>query len=179
MLPQGNTRRPGRPRMKRPYTKRPVLDRLLEKITKNPDTGCWEWQASLDKNGYGQFSINGGVKRSHAIAYELLKGPIPDGHEPDHTCRNRRCINPDHLEPVTHRINIHRGNSPMGINARKTHCTRGHPLSEENTWINKRGNRSCKQCSAANLKRWYQDNREHNRQYQRDRSAAKKKENSV
>lgn len=160
--------------MKRAYTKRPTLDRLLEKVSINPISQCWEWTASLDKKGYGQFELNGRNRRAHEVAYELLRGIIPDGLEPDHVCKNTRCINPDHLEPVTHRENVLRGTSPMAINARKTHCGRGHELSGRNLGVRDGGNRYCKRCSADNLRKWYRNNREHNREYQRRRDAAQK-----
>lgn len=102
-------------------------------------------------NGYGQIRPGDGrgALRVHRAAYELANGPIPDGMQIDHLCRNRLCCNPDHLEAVTREENIARGNAPHMVNARKTHCKYGHEFSPENTLVTKRGSRSCRQCAAA------------------------------
>ena len=97
---------------------------------------CWEWIGNRKPNGYGEFAVRSldGWKTSlaHRFAYELLKGSIPRGLTIDHLCKNRLCVNPSHMEIVTLKVNILRGNSPWAINARKTHCLRGHPLIEGN-----------------------------------------------
>jgi hypothetical protein len=67
----------------------------------DPDTGCWNWMLRLDKGGYSRITRNGEVQRGHRVFYESRYGPVPDGLQLDHLCRNRRCVNPDHLEPVT------------------------------------------------------------------------------
>jgi len=93
--------------------------------------GCWEWTASL-RRGYGRFSIGYRTFPAHRVAYEMLVGPIPDGLTLDHLCRNKVCVNPAHLEPVTGVENTQRG--PSGeFNREKTHCFRGHPFDDENT----------------------------------------------
>ena len=98
--------------------------------TVHPDLGkCWLWRASRDRSGYGRFKAATGVVGAHRVAYELLVGPIPDGLTLDHLCRVRHCVNPEHLEPVTHRENTLRGTGPTAENARKTHCLRGHALT--------------------------------------------------
>lgn len=75
----------------------------------DPETGCWVWQRSLTKTGgYAQMRVNGRMVRAHRYFYEQKKGPIPSGLEPDHTCRNVKCVNPDHLEAVTHAENVRR-----------------------------------------------------------------------
>ena len=85
---------------------------------------------------------------AHQWIYEQVIGTVPDGLELDHLCRTRNCVRPDHLEPVTHRENIVRSPiTPMGINARKTECDRGHPLSGDNLKIRPCGRRECRACA--------------------------------
>lgn len=91
--------------------------------------GCLEWTGDLNVKGYGRFNVGGRRIAAHRIACEYRDGvPVPEKLEPDHSCKNTRCIHPDHLEVVTRQINLHRGDSPVGINFRKTHCIAGHPL---------------------------------------------------
>lgn len=87
---------------------------------------CWIWPRAT-KDGYTFVYLEGKQIRTHRASYETFKGPIPPGLEPDHTCRNRACMNPDHLEAVTHRTNVLRGEGLAAKNARKTHCKNGHP----------------------------------------------------
>lgn len=88
-------------------------------------------------------------KRTHRATYEYIVGEIPEGLVLDHLCRNRMCVNPEHLEPVTVAENIHRGNGPSAINKRKTHCPQGHWYD----YYQKRGERACKRClSAASMR---------------------------
>lgn len=118
--------------------------------------GCWEWIAAIDPSGYGRFSVKLGptrkdyrMKLAHRVSYETYSGPIPAGLDLDHLCRNRRCVNPDHLEPVTRSENLRR--SPLMGNASlsKTHCPRGHEYSAENTRVTKSDSRSCRSCERA------------------------------
>ena len=88
---------------------------------------CWIWQGKKDY-GYGRVGMNGTHHRAHRLIYEALKGPIPEGLQLDHLCRNRSCVNPNHLEPVTGAQNCRRG---IGS---KTHCKHGHEFTEENTY---------------------------------------------
>ncbi len=116
-----------------------------------PTEACWLWVGSLDRRGYGQFDvIVDGIHRNHRAhrwGYEQLVGPIPDGVEPDHLCRNRACVRPDHLELVSHAENVARGDAGSH-NAAKTHCKQGHEFSPENTRM--RGTwRECKACERA------------------------------
>lgn len=110
--------------------------------------GCIEWVGGLNWKGYGKVAIGGRTKVAHRVAYELLVGPIPDGLTLDHLCRNRACVNPEHLEPVTNRENILRGTAPSAMNAAKTHCPQGHPYDEANTYVSAKGSRHCRQCHA-------------------------------
>jgi hypothetical protein len=106
---------------------------------------CWDWTGALNSKGYGSVAHKGRVWSTHRLAYELLVGPIPDGLQLDHLCRNRSCCNPDHLEPVTPKVN-----SERGAQATKMHCVRGHALAGENLLIKKRGQlspvRNCRTC---------------------------------
>ena len=120
-------------------------DRFWQKVKKT-DT-CWNWKAELDKNGYGKIAIHRIGIRAHRFSYELHKGKIPVGFVIDHLCRNTSCVNPEHLEVVTNRENILRGNGPASINAKKNCCIHGHELFGENLYINKKTNqRACKIC---------------------------------
>jgi len=117
--------------------------------------GCWEWIASRDPNGYGRIWAEGSrVVMAHRLVYEMVVGPIPDGLFLDHLCRNRGCVRPDHLEPVTCRENTLRGESPAAIGARKTHCLRGHELTAENNYF-VQGKRSCRTCRRAANNAYY------------------------
>ena len=110
---------------------------------------CWLWTAGRVWNGYGRFKVAGRHVYAHRFAYELLDGPIPDGLQLDHLCRVRHCVNPAHLELVTNRENSLRGESFSAINAAKTHCPQGHPLTPENLVPSalRRGSRACLICS--------------------------------
>lgn len=108
---------------------------------------CWLWTASVTAAGYAQLSINNRPHLGHRLAYEWLVGPIPPGTELDHLCRTPACVRPEHLEPVPHVVNVLRGQSPMAINARKTHCVHGHEFTPANTYIHPtRGKRHCLAC---------------------------------
>lgn len=117
-------------------------------------SGCWRWTASKKMGGYGQYQLEGWPQLAHRVAYEYLVGPIPAGLTIDHLCRNRWCVNPEHLEPVTQRENNLRGGSLVALNARKTHCKRGHPLSGPNLYIHPTaGARQCRICMQAREQR--------------------------
>jgi CxxC motif-containing protein len=108
------------------------IGRLLAHVEKRDD-GCWQWSGCINPGGYGVFGIYGRNTAAHRISYEMFTGPIPDGLTIDHLCRNTGCVNPDHLEAVTMTENIRRSCSAGGLNARKTHCPRGHEYTPENT----------------------------------------------
>jgi len=139
--------------MNRPGPKpRDVKERFLEKVKKSGT--CWNWDASIRRGGYGRFTINGKSVVAHRFSYELLIGPIPEGMQLDHLCRNRKCVNPDHLEPVTLQENLRRGegNKKATIAAAKKrmskkYCKRGHPYDSINTYIRPDGGRDCRTCA--------------------------------
>lgn len=119
---------------------RPWEDRFWAKVEKGDS--CWLWTSAKTKGGYGEFHIGSRVLYSHRLAYELLAGPIPEGLTLDHLCRVRHCVNPAHLEAVSNRVNVLRGNGACARNARKTHCAKGHAL----LYFDHRGYRTCRQC---------------------------------
>jgi hypothetical protein len=125
----------------------------LERMTAKVD-GCIVWIGRLHRSGYADFYVDGKLVMAHRFAYEQANGPIPEGMQLDHLCRNRRCVNPNHLEPVTSRENTMRSPiSPAAVNARKTHCVNGHALDGENLRIDYQGYRRCIACQSARSKR--------------------------
>lgn len=132
-----------------------VLDRLTDRtVFDETVTGCWVWKGSC-ANGYGRMSVNGRTDGTHRLGYEALVGPIPEGLTLDHLCRNTRCWNPRHLEPVTHGENCRRGNGWSGRNARKTHCPAGHSYDSSNTYLRPDGTgRDCIACRTRRISIW-------------------------
>lgn len=116
--------------------------RFDRSYTVDAATGCWVWSLSLDTSGYGRLRIDGRQLSSHRFAYQRFVGPISDGMQLDHLCRNRACCNPAHLEQVTLHENIRRGGP-----ATKVDCANGHPLSGDNLVIRTSGKRACRICS--------------------------------
>ncbi len=115
--------------------------------------GCWEWQGAM-REGYGVILVDGRLKPAHQVSYELYVGPIPEGKELDHLCRNHPCVRPRHLEPVTRSENILRGNGPEVTRRRHkavTHCPKGHEYTPENTYLYKHPKgytlRDCRACT--------------------------------
>jgi hypothetical protein len=106
---------------------------------------CWPWLGWKSK-GYGGFWNHNRSVRAHRFSYELLREPIPEGLTLDHLCRNRACVNPAHLEPVTHRVNVLRGIGLSAQNARKRTCKYGHPFDGHNVSVAADGERTCVMC---------------------------------
>jgi hypothetical protein len=131
--------------------KRGAVDRFAEKVALT-DSGCLEWIAGTAGNGYGHFHTTQTPDEkardvyAHRWSYEHHLGPIPEGLHIDHLCRNTRCVNPDHLEAVTQRVNTLRGTAPTAINAAKTHCPQRHGYTAENTYTDREGYRHCRTC---------------------------------
>ena len=114
---------------------------------------CWIWMGTKTTGGYGQFcDWNGNRVGAHRFAYKLLIGPIPSGLTIDHLCRNPACVRPDHLQLVTIQENIRRGNCVQAVNARKTHCIRGHPFDEQSSCVRPK-QRVCRTCKSQNQRR--------------------------
>jgi len=132
---------------------KPVVDRFAAKIALT-DTGCIEWLAGTNGIGYGivHLGTEDGSRKTyaHRWSYEHHNGPIPDGLHLDHLCRNTICVNPEHLEPVTQRENVLRGYGFPALNARKSHCVAGHPLTGDNLRVELgTGYRKCRACAKA------------------------------
>lgn len=140
------------------------MDRFWDKVKRNSGTygksndyptECWVWIAAKTSDGYGRFRLGNTHVMAHRFAYETEVGTILPGQTMDHLCRNRACVRPEHLEPVSMRENLLRGDTFQAKNAAKTHCKYGHEFSAKNTAYNKVGGRICILCRRARWKRYY------------------------
>ena len=134
--------------------KQSVQERWAAKVVARSVDECWIWQAYTCRKGYGQFKVDGRMVKAHRWSYEHFVGPIPDGLELDHLCRVRNCVNPAHLEAVTHAENVRRGESGKNQRA-KTHCPQGHPYAGENLYVYPDGRRNCRTCQSAHYAHHY------------------------
>ena len=131
-------------------------DRVIKAIRRfhaavRHSSGCWEWTRARNADGYGVFWSGDRVVVAHRFAYEAFVGEIPDGLELDHLCRNRGCVNPAHLEPVSHRLNVMRGHTIPARNAAKTRC----PKCDGAYTVSATRGRYCKACKRATARRVY------------------------
>jgi hypothetical protein len=127
-----------------------VAERLERLSVPEPNSGCVLWLGCIAKSGYGRFGLRADDKHvtsAYVAAYLTFVGPVPPGMELDHLCRNRACIAVWHLEPVTHRVNLLRGETQAAENASKETCIHGHAFDERNTYWRPDGNgRQCRTC---------------------------------
>lgn len=139
-----------------------IRDRFLSKLSAPDENGCIIWRGTMQSNGYGCFWWNRKTCLAHRLSVAFSGREIPDGYHVDHLCRVTRCVNPDHLEPVTPGENARRGETFARRNLAKTHCPKGHPLSSDNldSYALKSGRRACKICMRERCRTWHHKNRD-------------------
>lgn len=136
------------------------MERFFSKIEVSRNTKCWSWTDHLEY-GYGVFSVRGTIFRAHRFAYLIFNGQIPKNLIIDHLCRNRKCVNPDHLEAVTNKINLERGIPSYTTRNKRTHCKKGHPISGRNALARSDGGSTrCRLCTRNRYKMQYRIKKE-------------------
>jgi hypothetical protein len=154
----------------------PIEERFAASYRVNRRSGCWLWTRSIRQNGYSQFRYSRAKNGyGHVFAYEHFVGPVPDGAVLHHTCRNRHCVNPEHIVAVSPRENVMADDTPARRNAEKTHCKRGHELFGENLRITPTGKRICRACQRL----WRDEHRDQLREYQRIYMATRMRDDPV
>lgn len=129
---------------------RPTLEQFKERFwqrVQKLSNGCWEWSGKLTPKGYGKCQFRNKELYAHRVSYTWERGEIPSGMVIDHLCRNKKCVNPNHLEVVTNVENVLRGESLFAQKKRQTHCVHGHLLAGKNLIIYKNGTRHCRTCA--------------------------------
>jgi hypothetical protein len=133
-----------------PIERENIIARFMARVKVDSLTGCWNWTGYLGKTGYARQVVKSlKINYAHRVAWLVLaRRKIPTGKQIDHLCRNRRCVNPNHMEAVTSRENTMRGENFCAKQVQQTHCKYGHPFDKKNTYVNPTNHeRHCRMCA--------------------------------